>query len=164
MKQNLVFVISLIITVAVVIWALVAGDSFVAAINGVMGALASNFDWLYIYGATLFILFSIALAISPYGKTKLGGNEEKPEKSTLAWFAMLFSAGMGVGLVFWGVVLAFVAFAFMMSGGVSGIQKIAIIISFPFFLVMIVMCIAMVKALHEERHPKAGESDRSGDE
>ena len=103
LKQNLVFAISLIITVAVVVWALVAGDSFVAAINGVMGALTSNFDWLYIYGATLFILFSIALAISPYGKTKLGGNEEKPERSTLAWFAMLFSAGMGVGLVFWGV-------------------------------------------------------------
>ena len=102
-KKNVVFVASIVVTAAVVIWALASGDSFIAAINGAMGALTSNFDWLYIYGATLFILFCVVLAISPYGKTKLGGDDEKPTKSTLAWFAMLFSAGMGVGLVFWGV-------------------------------------------------------------
>ena len=115
-KQNVVFATSLIVTVVVVIWALVSGDTFVAAINGVMGALTSNFDWLYIYGATLFILFSIALAISPYGKTRLGGDDEKPEKSTLAWFAMLFSAGMGVGLVFWGVAEPLSHFVAPMAG------------------------------------------------
>lgn len=102
-KNNLVFCVSLTITAAVVIWALAAGDSFVAAINSVMGTLTANFDWLYLWGATFLIAFAVLIAISPYGKTKMGADDEKPAKSTLAWFAMLFSAGMGVGLVFWGV-------------------------------------------------------------
>lgn len=101
-QKNLVFVISVTLTLALVVWCLAAGDSFVATANSVMGALTANFDWLYIFGMSAFVIFALALAISPYGKTKLGADDEKPTQSTLGWFAMLFSAGMGVGLVFWG--------------------------------------------------------------
>ncbi len=101
-KSNPVFLVSFVLTIALVIWCLVAGDSFVAAANSLMGALTSNFDWLYVFGMSLFVVFALVLAISPYGKTKLGADDEKPTQSTLGWFAMLFSAGMGVGLVFWG--------------------------------------------------------------
>ena len=100
--KNLVFVVSVALTLALVIWCFVAGDSFVTAANLAMGALMSNFDWLYVFGMSAFVIFAIILAISPYGKTKLGADDEKPTQSTLSWFAMLFSAGMGVGLVFWG--------------------------------------------------------------
>ena len=101
-KKNLVFIVSVTLTLALVIWCFVAGDSFVATANLAMGALTSNFDWLYVFGMSAFVVFAFVLAISPYGKTKLGGDDEKPTQSTLSWFAMLFSAGMGVGLVFWG--------------------------------------------------------------
>lgn len=100
--KNLVFVVSVAITIALVVWCLAAGDSFVAAANTAMEALTSNFDWLYVFGMSLFVVFALVLAISPYGKTKLGADDEKPTQSTIGWFAMLFSAGMGVGLVFWG--------------------------------------------------------------
>ena len=101
-RKNLVFVVSVTLTLALVIWCLAAGDSFVAAANTAMEALTSNFDWLYVFGMSAFVVFALALAISPYGKTKLGADDEKPSMNTMSWFAMLFSAGMGVGLVFWG--------------------------------------------------------------
>ena len=59
--------------------------------------------WLFILTVNLFILFCIYVGFSKYGKIRLGGNDAKPEFSTSAWFAMLFSAGMGIGLLFWGV-------------------------------------------------------------
>ena len=102
-KRDIVFAVSVVIAFAVAIWALVAGDSFVTTINTVLAALTSHFDWLYIFGADIIVVFVIGLAISPYGKTKLGDDDSKPEKSLLHWFALLFSAGMGVGLIFWGV-------------------------------------------------------------
>ncbi|MBQ9068057.1 MAG: BCCT family transporter [Eggerthellaceae bacterium] len=102
-RKNTVFAVSVVITVAVIVWALVAGSAFIEAANAAMGVLMEHFDWLYIFGCTFFVIFALALAISPYGKTKLGADGEKPRQSLPAWFAMLFSAGMGVGLVFWGV-------------------------------------------------------------
>jgi BCCT family betaine/carnitine transporter len=51
----------------------------------------------------IFVLFCIALAVMPTGKIRLGGQKAKPEFSTLSWFAMLFAAGMGIGLMFWSV-------------------------------------------------------------
>lgn len=59
--------------------------------------------WLFILVVNLFILFCIYVGFSKYGSIRLGGKDAKPEFSTSAWFAMLFSAGMGIGLLFWGV-------------------------------------------------------------
>ena len=59
--------------------------------------------------------------------------------------------------VFWGVLMALVAFAFTVSGGIKGMQTIAIIISFPFFFIMVLMCISMVMAIHKERKNPKGE-------
>ncbi|MEZ4704417.1 MAG: BCCT family transporter [Bdellovibrionota bacterium] len=63
----------------------------------------SHFGWLYFISMTIFLVFMLSLCISPYGKLKLGENHEEPEFSTLSWFAMLFSAGMGIGLLFYSV-------------------------------------------------------------
>jgi choline-glycine betaine transporter len=52
--------------------------------------------------------------------------------------------------VFWGVLMALVAFAFTVSGGVKGMQTVAIIISFPFFFIMVLMCVALITAIHKE--------------
>ena len=66
--------------------------------------------------------------------------------------------------IFWGVLMALVAFAFTVSGGVSGMQTIAIIISFPFFFIMVLMCISMVMAIHKERRTPKGEEVLDVDE
>ncbi|MER2494228.1 BCCT family transporter [Catenovulum sediminis] len=63
----------------------------------------THFDWLFMAGGNIFVLFGLALIILPVGKIKLGGEQAKPEFSTLSWLAMLFAAGMGIGLMFWSV-------------------------------------------------------------
>jgi glycine betaine transporter len=63
----------------------------------------TNLGWLYLLLTMLFLVFCLVLAFSKYGHIRLGKDDEKPEFSTQAWFAMLFAAGMGIGLVFWGV-------------------------------------------------------------
>lgn len=62
----------------------------------------SALDWFFMASVTSFLILIIWLAFGPYGKLKLGRPEDKPEFSTISWLAMLFSAGMGVGLLFWG--------------------------------------------------------------
>ncbi|MBV34239.1 MAG: glycine/betaine ABC transporter [Rickettsiales bacterium] len=63
----------------------------------------SNFDWLFMIGGNVFVLFCIFLLLSPYGKIRIGGKQAKPDFSIMSWLAMLFAAGMGIGLMFWSV-------------------------------------------------------------
>jgi choline/glycine/proline betaine transport protein len=62
-----------------------------------------NFGWFYILSVAIFLMFVIFLMLSRYGDVKLGSDDSEPEYSYLSWFAMLFSAGMGIGLLFFGV-------------------------------------------------------------
>ena len=66
-------------------------------------AISDYFDWLFILAANIFIIFMIYLAISKYGAIRLGGVDGEKEFSDISWIAMLFSAGMGIGLMFFGV-------------------------------------------------------------
>ena len=61
------------------------------------------FGWLFLIIVFILDVFLIFLAFSRYGRFKLGSDEEEPEFSMLSWIGMLFSAGLGVGIVFWGV-------------------------------------------------------------
>lgn len=63
----------------------------------------NNFDWLFMAGCNLFVLFCLMLLVLPVGKIRLGGVDAKTEFSTISWFSMLFAAGMGIGLMFWSV-------------------------------------------------------------
>ena len=62
-----------------------------------------NFDWFFMIAGNIFVLFCLAIIVSPLGKIRLGGKDAKPEFKRLSWFAMLFAAGMGIGLMFWSV-------------------------------------------------------------
>jgi glycine betaine transporter len=62
-----------------------------------------HFGWLYLFATTGFLVFCIAVAVTDYGHIRLGADGEAPEFSYLAWLGMIFSSGMGVGLVFWAV-------------------------------------------------------------
>ncbi len=68
-----------------------------------MKILKQKFSWLYLITMMFFVVFCLVIAFSRFGKIRLGKDDGKPEYSTISWFAMLFGAGMGVGLVFWGV-------------------------------------------------------------
>jgi len=69
----------------------------------ILDATADNFGWLYLLATSGFVLFTLGLAFSRYGSVRLGAEDEPPEFSFNSWLAMIFSGGMGVGLVFWGV-------------------------------------------------------------
>jgi len=95
--------ISATISILIALWGILANESFGAVAEGLMTALKSNFSWLYLVVMLLFVLFSLALAFSKWGSIPLGKDGEKPEYSTISWFAMLFGTGMGIGLVFWSI-------------------------------------------------------------
>jgi len=87
----------------VVLWGILAPDNMSAVFDTVLAALTHNFGWLYLWVVLGLVLFAAFVAFSRYGNLKLGGEDEEPEFSAGSWFAMLFAAGMGIGLVFWGV-------------------------------------------------------------
>jgi glycine betaine transporter len=87
----------------VVLWGIVAPDSMAAVFDTVLASLTRNFGWLYLWVVLGLVLFAAFVAISRYGSLKLGAEDDEPEFSVGSWFAMLFAAGMGIGLVFWGV-------------------------------------------------------------
>ncbi|MCG9970765.1 BCCT family transporter [Christiangramia crocea] len=66
-------------------------------------SVAENADWFFILAINIFFVFLIYLALGRFGKLRIGGQNAKPEFKTLSWFAMLFSAGMGIGLLFFSV-------------------------------------------------------------
>jgi glycine betaine transporter len=98
-----VFWVTIAITMAFVLWGVLSLESFTDVLGAVVGFITRNLGWAYMLITSFFLVFIIFLACSRYGKIKLGEPDDKPEFSNFAWFAMLFQAGMGIGLVFWGV-------------------------------------------------------------
>lgn len=101
--KNTVFVVSLILTLAVTVWAVAFNGNFTVVSNAIYAVITNDFGWLYLIAMLAFVIFAVAIACSKWGNIKLGPEDSKPEYSTVSWFAMLFGAGMGVGLVFWGI-------------------------------------------------------------
>jgi glycine betaine transporter len=102
-RTTSVFWAALAIVVPFILWGVVSADSLASATSAARGFLVDRFGWFYLITATLMLIAAIALAASRLGKVRLGKDDDRPEYSTGAWFSMLFSAGMGIGLVFWGV-------------------------------------------------------------
>ncbi len=103
-KNNTVFYASIILTLAIVIWGFVSPKSFEFAGKISFNFLSSNFSWFYTATMTSFIVFAVWVGFfSKYKNIRLGGDDSRPEFSNASWFAMLFSAGMGIGLVFFGI-------------------------------------------------------------
>ncbi|MGI1998991.1 BCCT family transporter [Shewanella frigidimarina] len=72
-------------------------------LDGLKWQIIGTFDSLFMWSANIFVIFCLALIVSPFGKIRLGGDGAKADYSRLSWIAMLFAAGMGIGLMFWGV-------------------------------------------------------------
>ncbi len=101
-KGGFVFTASLCCTIVLVFFSLFLTDQFNDVITWIFQFLTVRFGWFYLLAVAVFVFFCLWLAVSRYGSIKLGGDDAEPEYGTLSWFAMLFAAGMGVGLVFWG--------------------------------------------------------------
>ncbi len=101
--HNPVFLISGITIVAFVIFTLMFQEGAGAFFGWLRPWLTSTFDWLFLIAGNIFVLFCLFLIVSPYGKLRIGGADATPDYSYMGWFAMLFAAGMGIGLMFFGV-------------------------------------------------------------
>jgi choline/carnitine/betaine transport len=98
-----VFFVTGAIAVGFVAWGLVSTPSLGSASSSAQDWVITNTGWFFVLSSTFFVIFVIWLAASKYGRIPLGEEGEKPEFGTVSWIAMMFSAGMGIGLMFWGV-------------------------------------------------------------
>ncbi|WP_417714285.1 BCCT family transporter [Pseudophaeobacter arcticus] len=101
--HNPVFLISGLSVVVFVIYALLAPEQAATFFGWLRPALTSTFDGFFLSSANIFVVFCLALIVSPYGSVRLGGAEATPDYGYVGWFSMLFAAGMGIGLMFFGV-------------------------------------------------------------
>ncbi len=101
--HNPVFMISALTIIAFVIYALVLPTQASEFFGWLRPAVTSTFDWFFLGAGDIFVIFCLMLIVTPYGNVRIGGAEATPDYSYAGWFAMLFAAGMGIGLMFYGV-------------------------------------------------------------
>lgn len=101
--HRVIFPMSILVVLSMVLAALVDPATAARVLEEVKGATLKHFDSFMMIAGNVMVLFCVILAISPYGKIRLGGKQAKPEFRTISWFSMMFAAGMGVGLLYWGV-------------------------------------------------------------
>ena len=101
--HNPVFLISGVAIVAFVILTLMFQDGAATFFGNMRQGILSNFDEFLLSAANIFVIFCLVLIFSPLGNVRLGGRDAKPDYTYVGWFAMLFAAGMGIGLMFFGV-------------------------------------------------------------
>jgi choline/carnitine/betaine transport len=98
-----VFGISAALVLVFIAWGMLATDTLSAVAKAVLGGVVDAGGWAFVLAASGFVVFALWLAFSRYGKIPLGRDGEAPEFRTSSWIAMMFSAGMGIGLMFYGV-------------------------------------------------------------
>ena len=98
-----VFIISALSVVLFVVLTLALQTEVAPLFTALRNWLTGNLAWFFIGAANIFVILCLGLIVSPLGKVRLGGMEAKPDYGYLGWFSMLFAAGMGIGLMFYGV-------------------------------------------------------------
>ncbi|MCX2739053.1 BCCT family transporter [Pontibacter anaerobius] len=98
-----VFWSSIVILIIIIALVLTFREGAEAFFSETQASVTSNMGWLFILSVNVFVVFCLYMAFGKFGHIRLGGKEAKPEFSTSSWFAMLFSAGMGIGLLFWSI-------------------------------------------------------------
>ena len=98
-----VFWISALLILFFILITLLVGEPMEQVFAGIQDNISENAGWFFVLAVNLFLVFSLAIAFGKFGDIRLGGRNAEPEFSKTAWFAMLFSAGMGIGILFWSV-------------------------------------------------------------
>lgn len=112
-----VFFPTAFLSVAVILFSLIAPQASADLFSSLRIGAVAHFDWFFMSVGNIVLLFCIGVALSPLGRIRLGGKGVKPDYSRLSWFSMLFGAGMGIGLVFYGVGEPVTHFLSSMAGG-----------------------------------------------
>jgi choline/carnitine/betaine transport len=97
-----VFWVSAALSVGFVLWGSVAPASLAAVAGAALAGIIEGFGWTFVVSTALFLAFAVYLACSRFGRIRLGRDDDLPEFSTPSWVAMMFSVGMGIGLMFYG--------------------------------------------------------------
>ncbi|MFN2339909.1 MAG: BCCT family transporter, partial [Halanaerobium sp.] len=113
---NPVFLISLVVSVVIVGFGAIMPGTFGNITSASFDFLVGNFGWFYVLTMSSFVVFALVMLFSKYGDIKLGLPDDEPEYNLMSWFGMLFSAGMGVGLIFFGVAEPLFHYAGPLSG------------------------------------------------
>jgi len=98
--HRIIFPVSIAVTLILVLMALSSPVAFGQAVDGMKAWILQHADWYIMVIGNLVVLFCFGLALSLLGKIRLGGENATPEYGTFSWGAMLFAAGMGLGLIF----------------------------------------------------------------
>ncbi|MEV4021470.1 BCCT family transporter [Actinosynnema sp. NPDC050801] len=101
--DRVVFGVAAAVTLGFVAWGIFGTASLATASKTALTWVITNLGWAFVLSASGFVLFALWLAVSRYGRIPLGRDDEPPEFRTISWVAMMFSAGMGIGLMFYGV-------------------------------------------------------------
>ena len=118
--HNPVFAISGVCIVSFVFYTLALPEQSGALFTWLFSSVTKGFDWFFISAGNIFVLFCLFLIITPLGRVRLGGAEASPDYTYLGWFSMLFAAGMGIGLMFYGVSEPLSHFSSSMGGTAVG--------------------------------------------
>ncbi len=101
--DKVVFGVTAAIAVAFLVWGFVSTASLAKVSGDSLAWTMANTGWLFVLTSSGFVVFVLWLALSRFGNIKLGRDDEEPEFRTISWVSMMFSAGMGIGLMFYGV-------------------------------------------------------------
>jgi len=101
--DRVIFGVSAALVVAFVVWGIASTGTLSSVSAAVLSAVITGGGWAFVLVASGFVVFALWVAFSRYGKIPLGADDELPEFRTVSWIAMMFSAGMGIGLMFYGV-------------------------------------------------------------
>ena len=98
-----VYFVALGITVAFVLVGVLWTDELATIVGNTLGWIVNSFGWFFVLSTVAFLIFTGFVAMTHYGNIRLGKDDDRPEFRTVSWIAMMFSAGMGIGLMFYGV-------------------------------------------------------------
>ena len=150
-----------VITLSIAAFAIIAPDAATSVFASLQTTVVNTFSWYYVLIAAVFVAFAIWMGVSRFGDIKLGADDDEPEFSLLSWISLLFAAGMGIGLVFYGVAEPLTHFATPRPGVTGSETELAQSAISQTYLhwgvhawsIYVVVGLALAYAIHRRKRP-----------
>ncbi|ROP49569.1 MULTISPECIES: BCCT family transporter [unclassified Rathayibacter] len=150
-----------VITLSIAAFAIIAPDAATSVFASLQTTVVNTFSWYYVLIAAVFVAFAIWMGVSRFGDIKLGADDDEPEFSMLSWISLLFAAGMGIGLVFYGVAEPLTHFATPRPGvtgtetelAQSAISQTYLHWGVHAWSIYVVVGLALAYAIHRRKRP-----------